>query len=104
MTETDEGVPTLPMWRWILRALSPSLVYLLISPIGLLEQEWATAISLAGFFLMPAITLVALLVVSRLFYEDVPEPHAVGRFWFIVGFGVLNGFIIFAGCALPHQA
>ena len=88
-----------PLWRWILLALSPSLVYLAVASLCAL----ISVLTLFGVLLGLVVPLVALFMLARLaddFFTVRDDRSTFRRVLFFLGFGLVNAMIWFGGCGL----
>lgn len=89
-----------PLWRWILLALSPSLAYVGFASLSFAVPLLAGVSVLVGTLLVPVIALGVLVNLANSFFEARNDPSQLGRFLFVVGFGLVNAVIWLGGCSI----
>jgi hypothetical protein len=87
--------PTL--WKWMLRGVVPGLV---CNVLGVLSRLGGDEIKLPVLFAMLAAPLFALVYLIVLGKRYVAEGLGKSVVLFVLGYGILNGFLWGAGCAL----
>ena len=55
---------------------------------------------LVGVLVVPLLALVVLVKLANQFFEARNDPSQLGRFLFVVGFGLVNAAIWFGGCSI----
>jgi hypothetical protein len=89
-----------PLWRWILLALSPSLAYVGFASFSFVVPPLAGLSVFMGVLVIPLVALGVLVHLANSFFEARNDPSALGRFLFVVGFGLVNAVIWFGGCSI----
>jgi putative Mn2+ efflux pump MntP len=94
-----------PLWKWVLLAIVPSLASVAAAVVSDLTHRFGDARSRGSFdepmvviqLLMPLVGLFYLLGLSSTYVKSGRSSNWVG---FVLGYGVLNTLIWFAGCSL----
>ena len=99
-TASSSPATTRPLWRWILRALAPTLAYLGLVALSL-AVPWDVlmfANLTVGALVGPPLTLFWLIRTADEFCRERGHPSREARVLFVLGFGLVSTLLWFGGC------